>query len=162
MTIYLLRHADAEHAGGSGRDADRALSPGGHEAAEAVAAALARVAGIDRIRTSPLKRARQTAEIVAKRFPECPLEDSQALAPGNPPSAVFQEISGLGGGGVLLVGHQPQLGELLAWLLTGREDVEIPMRKAAVAKVRLSGSHPSPPGSLRWLLSSKLAAEIEG
>lgn len=139
MDIWLLRHAAAEDRADSGRDSDRALTPEGTARARAVALGLAALEpGIGRVITSPYRRARQTADAAAAALGlSGSLSESRALEPENDPQEILREVSA-GSGDVLLVGHQPHLGSLLG-LLVGGESVELPMKKAAVARVTLTG-----------------------
>ncbi len=123
LVLDLLRHGEAE-APGAGGDAARPLSAAGREA-------LARLAGLlaaegwspDRIFSSPLLRARQTAEIVREAAPNSPaVEGVEELSADGDPSAVLELLSDRAPEArhVLLVTHQPLVG-LLATLLAGGE-----------------------------------------
>lgn len=158
MELYLLRHAEAEET--SGPDADRALTRKGREVMEDVAAAFEKTAQADVILHSPLRRARETARFVADRIPRARVVKSEALLPGASVEAILSQLSEEKSNAVLLVGHQPHLGKLLAYLVTGDARVEIPLRKACVARVSFSGSTLAPPGQLRWLISPKLAERL--
>ena len=101
----------------------------------AVAKAIARLEpAFDAILVSPLVRAVETAEPVARAcgFAE-PLRESKALRPGAEPEVILEEVAKLGARNVLLVGHMPHLGRLFGRLLTGRDDVDVPLKKAALA-----------------------------
>lgn len=117
MPLFLMRHGLAE--AGDGDDFARRLTPEG-EALVARAAAGMEQSGYfpDRILTSPLVRARQTAEAVAAHF-GLEVEETDALALG----ADAQSIADLweahrDAKAPLFVGHQPELEDALA-LLTG-------------------------------------------
>ncbi len=137
--MWLLRHAAAEDRPASGRDEDRILTPEGSTRARSVALGLAAIeAGIGRVITSPYRRARQTAEAAAGALGlEGTLIESRALEPERDPVEILNELS-QGAQDVLLVGHQPHLGSLLGLLIAG-EGVQIPLKKAAVARVTLTG-----------------------
>jgi phosphohistidine phosphatase len=141
VDVWILRHAAAEDGSPSGRDEDRELTPDGARRARDVGRALAALEpGITRIVTSPYRRARQTAEAVAAALGlEGALSESRALEPDRDPEDILHEVAGgAGEGDALLVGHQPHLGELLG-LLVGGPGVEMPLKKAAVARVTLTG-----------------------
>lgn len=143
MDVWILRHAVAEDSSPSGRDEDRELTSDGARRARDVGRALAALEpGISRIVTSPYRRARQTAEAVAAALGlESALTESRALEPDRDPEDILHEVAGgsaAGEGDVLVVGHQPHLGELLG-LLVGGPGVEVPLKKAAVARVTLTG-----------------------
>ena len=60
---------------------------------------------------------------------------------------------------ILLVGHEPHLGALLGRLVSGRAGLEIPMKKAAVARLTWEGSGPA---TLRALLPAGILARLGG
>ena len=135
LVIHILRHAEAEAVSATGLDDDRRLTEAGRRRMRLVAKAIARLEpGYHAILVSSLVRAVETAEPVAHAcgFTE-PLKESKALRPGADPHAILEEISRLRAENVLLVGHMPHLGRLLGRLLTGRDDVDVPMKKAALA-----------------------------
>ena len=135
MIVHLLRHAEAEDVSPSGRDADRRLTEDGRRRARAVAKAIAALdPGYDAVLVSPLLRSRQTAEPVAEACGfKKPFVETEALSPGSDPVDVLHELARLGPGTALLVGHQPQLGRLFGFLVTGRSDLELSMKKASLA-----------------------------
>ena len=157
MEIWILRHAKAEDAGPTTPDEERELTPGGHETMRSVARAIARLEPkLDAILTSPLVRARQTAEPVARALSlEDKLIESDALVPEADPKAILREIGKRGLGRVMVVGHMPHLGRLLGYLLTGRQDTAIDIKKAALARVQFDGDAPKPPGTMTFLLTAK-------
>ena len=123
ITLDLLRHGLALPAGTAG-DQQRVLSPAGISGIEALAAHLTREAWRpDRIFSSPYARAQQSARIVAgAATPSLEVELLRALEPEREPSDVVDALTvrGVMSGHVLLVGHQPLLGQL-AGHLTGVE-----------------------------------------
>lgn len=154
-----MRHAAAEERASSGRDADRTLSEDGHRRAREVARGLAAIEpGIQLVLTSPYARARQTAEPVARALRLAGrVRETQALEPASDPEEILDEIRSEKVEGVLLVGHEPHLGSLLGRLVAGHAGLEIPMRKAAVARLSWTGSGPA---MLRALLPSKVLSRL--
>jgi len=158
-TLYLVRHAIAEVDAASGQDADRRLTPGGQRRMRRVAAGLARL-GIQpaAILTSPLVRAEETAAILAEALaPRLELDVYPRLAGGHDPREI---VAGLhrhrATGPLILVGHQPDLGHLASYLLTGAPDVvPLPFKKGAIAAIDVPGLPPQGPGVLRWFLTPK-------
>jgi phosphohistidine phosphatase len=114
MRLVLIRHAEAAP---GDPDELRALTPGGREQARRLGEQL-RAEGIvpDAILSSPLLRARQTAEGLGFGAPEA----SDALAPGATPEAVRAAVAGRGET-VIVVGHQPDCGRIVASLEGGAE-----------------------------------------
>jgi len=159
MEIWLLRHAAAEDRATSGHDSDRTLTEDGHRRAREVARGLAALEpGIELILTSPFWRARQTAEPAAQALKlSGKLRETRALEPDRDPSEILDEVRAEGVEAVLLVGHEPHLGTLLGRLVAGAPGLEIPMKKAAVARVTWSGSGA---GSLRALLPPKILGRL--
>jgi phosphohistidine phosphatase len=158
MDVWILRHAVAQDRAPSGRDEDRELTAEGTERAGAVARGLATLApSIDVILTSRYARARQTAEPCAKALGLAEPRDFPALVPGTDPSKTAKELERGGWSSVLLVGHQPHLGSLVGLLAFGDERREVPLRKAAVARVAWE---PDGKGRLEALLPSKFLERL--
>jgi len=115
MELFLIRHGIAAHGSAFRTDTERPLTPQGRERfAQAVMGLQRLEVRLDRLYHSPWLRAVETAALLR------PVLDGEAVssaALARPPSqALLQEIVGAR---VALVGHQPWLGELLTWLLTG-------------------------------------------
>ena len=158
MDLWLLRHAAAEDRAPSGRDRDRSLTSDGAQRAAEVGRGLAVLApGFAAIWTSPYRRARQTAEAAARAlgFPD-KLQEIEALEPEKDPEEVLEELRQAGEGPILLVGHQPHMGALLGLLVTG-SDLEIPLKKAAVARVEMRAARS---GTLRALLPPRVLERL--
>src|SRR6059036_2543094 len=120
MDVWLMRHAAAEDRAASGRDEDRELTAEGLARAEAVARGLAALKpSIDVVLTSPLPRARETAEAAARALGIDGPRDFPALMPGADPARTAAELARKDWESVLLVGHQPHLGSLIGLLAFG-------------------------------------------
>jgi phosphohistidine phosphatase len=127
MELILWRHAEAEDESGSG-DQARALSRKGNRQAGRMAAWLASRIGKDwRILVSPAKRTLQTVEPLGREF-----EVSEAIGTGTTAAALIR-ASGWPNGkrNVLVVGHQPTLGEVASELL-GAGDGGMSVRKGSI------------------------------
>jgi phosphohistidine phosphatase len=124
MDLILWRHADAED---GVPDLERRLTPKGRRQAERMAAWLERELPRDcRVLVSPATRAQQTA--LALNRPSATVD---ALAPGASVEDILDAAAWPDAlTSVLVVGHQPTLGEVVAFL-TG-EGGDYPIRKAAV------------------------------
>jgi phosphohistidine phosphatase len=116
VRLYLCRHA---HADPGEPDEERPLSPRGEAQAAALAASLA-AADEPPVLTlsSPLLRARQTAEAIA-RATGAGLRSDDRLAPGATLESLRDAVAGLDGP-IAIVGHQPDCSEL-ALALTGSD-----------------------------------------
>jgi phosphohistidine phosphatase len=116
MELILWRHADAED---GIHDSERKLTPKGIKQAARMAKWLrARVPPTAVILASPAKRAQQTAEAFTADFKTVPELGLAASAEGVLRAAGWPEREGL----VIIVGHQPTLGETAALLLTGAKE----------------------------------------
>jgi phosphohistidine phosphatase len=137
MLIHLLRHGDAADLASDGAhtDDERPLTKDGTEKLRRAAKIYARIIGrVDRILSSPLLRAKESAEILAAALDfERKIEESDLLVPGASPRAIVDALRGdvlEGLESVVLVGHEPHLGGTLGLLLSGSERVEIPCARA--------------------------------
>ena len=162
MNLYLLRHgiAVAGDEPGIEMDGERPLAPKGIKRMRKEAKGIRRL-GItfDAILTSPLVRARQTAEIAAEILGmESQLQEISGLAPE---SSVENLLFGLARfqnrEHLLLVGHQPLLGKTAAFLLYGkdRSSLDIELKKGSLCAIEVDGLPPDKPGTLHWLLAPK-------
>jgi phosphohistidine phosphatase len=155
--VMLLRHAIAEDAGPSRRDEDRRLTGEGRRKMREVAAAVAALElPVGAILTSPLRRARETAEILAEVLRrEDEVEVCDALAPGVDADKVFAALgTHRAASGIVLVGHEPDMGELLSTLLAGtRGLVRTTFKKAGLAGVTVAELPPRSAGVLEFLLT---------
>lgn len=164
VELYLMRHGRAAAAAGMS-DHERPLAPEGVLEIERVAAGLA-ASGVrfDRILTSPLVRAAQTARIVARAqpVPVAPEELAQ-LAGGAVPELLFRALSPAPDGArLLLVGHEPDMSGLAGLLLEEPAERAPSFAPGSIGRFRVDGLPPSRAGSLVWLLTARLAGELAG
>ena len=134
MIIYFLRHADAEDFVDS--DFARKLTPKGHDQAERVGK-FCKQNGIkpEVFLTSPLVRARQTADIVGKKTGVTPVI-ADWLACGMTPATLTEKLQPISTkSSVLLVGHEPDLSTAVSYLLGLPEPVNFPIRKASLTAI---------------------------
>lgn len=111
MRVYLVRHAEAAP---GNPDALRPLTPQGRETARRLGERLRDEAAVDAVLTSPLLRALQTAEAIAKAV-GATAEPTDLLAPGATGSDLLAATRGRGKV-VVAVGHQPDFGRIAAAL----------------------------------------------
>ena len=158
MLLLLMRHGIAEEPETwEGEDATRPLTNEGKKKTRAIAERLSTLVDeVDLIASSPLVRARQTAEIVQKAFHRAPLatwpelEDAQY-------SALVKRLKTLEIKSALLVGHEPSLGTFAARCLTGKADgFALEMKKAGVCALEVDWSTPGARAVLLWHTSPKL------
>lgn len=141
--LLLLRHGIAEERREGLAEEARALTGRGQRRTAAVVAALAeRGLRADRLLSSPLTRARQTAELALAAGLAPSLAIEAALRPGSDACAAlpgwFAALAPPGplGRRLLLVGHEPDLGDLACRLLGARPG-SVPLRKAGLAVLEL-------------------------
>ena len=147
MDLILVRHAEADDAPTGGADDERQLTGHGRKVAAAMAQGLARcVEGRTLLWTSPLPRARQTAEGVAHALEMDIDREHDAIAVGDL-DALHADWRSLARrpDTLILVGHQPHLG-LWAERLTG---VVLPIKKASVVAMHL-GAEGNLAAKLLW------------
>lgn len=168
MQLVLIRHARAEERALRKRDRTRALTVDGRRRMRRAARGLhALIPGISQIATSPLVRARQTAEIVATVC-HCPeVVPLPALAPGGTRHAVLAWLRAQPADAKLaLVGHEPDLGQLAGWLLCGARSFStkragfVQFKKGAAAHIVFTGAPVAGKGTLAWLLTTEQLSEI--
>ena len=136
MKIWILRHGEAEpHAR---RDAERELTAHGREQV-LLSAALLIGQPLDSILVSPYVRAQQTAELVRKALGfTSGLITVPWLTPESEPKFAVSKLPD--SGNVLLVSHQPFVGELISLLVHGHVRQPQPMQTASL--VELEGEWP--------------------
>jgi phosphohistidine phosphatase len=157
VKVYVVRHGEAEEQRPGAGDAERELTREGRVQFEQVVGGLAALGiELDKILTSPLVRARQTAEILARVLPGPKPVEIDALAPGGRFEAVFRALRDPGSGsGVALVGHEPALGAFVSLATAGIASDSTPLKKGGVACLKFAGE-PRPKGAiLGWLLTPK-------
>ncbi len=160
--LYLIRHGIAEERGDAWPDdAKRPLTEEGMARLRKMGRGLESLGTkFDVVLTSPLVRARQTAEIVAGAFENRPpLVVTEALAPEGGHAAVFVDLEKQSRRSrIALVGHEPGLGELAARLVGARHPLEF--KKGAVCRIDLEMLPPDGTGALRWFVPSKFLRRI--
>lgn len=136
MRLYLVRHGVAEDHTAAHDDAQRALTPQGKAKMAAASRGLRKLKmRPDLILTSPLRRAYETAAILAQELGGIKLEELAQLAGSSTPGEVLSALRAYRNlTEVALVGHQPGMGHLASLMLTGSiNGCEIEFKKGAVA-----------------------------
>jgi len=115
---------------------------------------------VDQIISSPLKRARQTASLVANELAfEAAVQTDDALRP----EAEFEQFQAMLArykkyDAVMVVGHNPSLTEFLSKSISATTGgAQIEFKKGAVARVEMSGRA----GTLDWLVTPKIARTLQ-
>jgi len=166
MRLLVVRHGIAvereEWAPRGASDDLRPLTRDGARKMRTGARALLRlVPELELIATSPLLRARQTAEIVQAAGDDLPLEETPSLRPEAAPASfgrwlrVHRELET-----VAAVGHEPQLGLLVSWFLAGGERSFIELRKGGACLVEFEALPGAGRGRLAWLASAGMLRRL--
>jgi phosphohistidine phosphatase len=165
MELLIVRHAIAfERDRHRWRDdGARPLSPAGIRRARKAAAGLKEFSKApDCVLTSPLVRARQTAQILTDVAGWPQAEEAPELSPGAPAQAVLTLLGKHRVKLVAVVGHQPGLGTLLTICLSEDgealpgEALPIEMKKNAVACVSFDGPLHAGRATLKWLATPRM------
>lgn len=161
--LYLVRHAIAEERGEAYPDDRlRPLSARGMAKFRKAAVGLGRF-GItfDRVLSSPLVRARQTAEMLAEHAGgHAEIVEAASLAPEGTYKGLMVDLEACSRfESIALVGHEPSIGALAARLVGLRAPLEF--KKGAVCRVDVDTLPPSGPGRLRWFATQKMLAHVE-
>lgn len=165
MQVYIVRHAIAAERGAAGlADEERPLTDEGIERMKLNAAGLKKLGvkpGL--ILSSPLVRARQTAAILADAFGERKVDVTPALAPSGTIEQVYAEIRRHSRcEALMLVGHQPSLGELAGALAWGSPEHYVELKKGGACALELDRLTPQPRGKLIFLLSPSILRRLAG
>lgn len=157
MELYIIRHAEAAPAadGGAQTDAERPLTPGGIQQARALAAAFrGKKIELHLVLSSPFLRARQTAEELLHDWPAPRPQFGvfEELALGGKRRKLLKALREHGVDKVAIVGHEPELGELTAFLI-GSKKLHVELDKAAVACLVCNARLNKGAGRLRWLVT---------
>ena len=161
MKLYILRHGDAgeRDAANYTSDAARPLTSKGIKRTRQLANAMRQMEiTFDVILSSPLIRAHQTAEIIARSLglekqlrlvgqlaPDHALTEVLALIESAPPKT----------GTMLLIGHEPSLSRLVSLLCTGGTNLGLTLKKGGLCRLELTEVKSGPCATLEWLLSPR-------
>jgi phosphohistidine phosphatase len=162
MRLFFLRHGIAEPGHSGLRDFDRQLTAEGRAELEDVARGMRRLkVRPDPLLSSPLVRARQTAEAVAPLL-GATVEIADELRSGASFEA-FQQLARRYGAAesLMFVGHEPDFSETAAALI-GADGEGLVLKKAGLIRVDLDGRFERGQGRLRWLLTPHQLALIGG
>ena len=166
MKLVVIRHAIAmerEEFASTGQSDDlRPLTDEGREKMKRHAAALVElVPKIDLLATSPLVRARQTAEIVARAYHIKVSDLTEALVPDAAFSTFTKWLTPHQDKEVVaVVGHEPHLSTLVTWLMAGLDESRVDLKKGGVCLLEIDGRPHRAAATLRWLLTPRQLARL--
>ena len=167
MNLYILRHGIAVEHGAPGyeNDDERPLTSKGESKVRMIAKAMkALEISFDIILSSPLVRARETAEIVAEALKaKKRLELTDTLAPQETSKPLIDHLNEQGEvDDVLLVGHEPFLSRLISLLISGNSHGSVLLKKGGFCKLSAAELKHGQCATLEWLLTPKQMALIKG
>jgi len=160
MNVYILRHGIAVEHGAAGyeNDDERPLTGKGERKMWAIARAIeALEISFDSILSSPLVRARQTAEIVAEAL-KCKkrMELTDTLSPQHSAKPLIEYLQKQRAvDDVLLVGHEPFLSQFISLLISGDSETSVLLKKGGFCKLSTDHLKHGKCATLEWLLTPK-------
>ncbi len=160
MLVYFVRHASAgQHKADPAKDEKRPLDNDGIEQSTMMGRALVALeTHVDVILSSPLKRAAQTASLIAN---ELGYEEKIVLTPALRPDANYAKFTSLiddyaSQEAIMVAGHNPNLSEFLGRLIGGGSRAGMDLKKGAVARVEVDRHR----GILHWMLTPKVVRTL--
>ena len=161
--LYLVRHGLAEERGEAWPDdTKRPLTDEGMSRLRQAAHALARL-GCRSTSCSPARscgRGRPRKSSPARSARIRPSSTSTSLAPGGSPTAIVAELEKHARRPhIAIVGHEPGIGELAAWLIGSRNPIEF--KKGGICRIDVEGGTLRGAGVLRWMLTPKILRALK-
>jgi phosphohistidine phosphatase len=160
VNLLIVRHGpagDPEAWQAEGKDDRvRPLTPKGKKEVRRASAGLARlVPELDLLATSPWTRAAQTADIVAREY-GCDVEAVEELTADHKPEDLLPWLQQhRDRQAVAVVGHEPHLGLLVGYLLTGKSVSFVDLKKGGACLIGLADAVKPGSGTLEWLLTDR-------
>jgi phosphohistidine phosphatase len=164
--VVIVRHAialDREVAAQDGIvDEARPLTAEGKKRMKKAAAGLRRlIPQIHTLASSPLLRAVQTAQVIARVYGLPESIQTEMLAPNTPPEMLLDWAQIHSADGPLaLVGHEPDLSCWVGWLLTGESRAILHLKKGGVCLLAFSGQLTAGEATLRWALTPRQLRQL--
>jgi phosphohistidine phosphatase len=161
MKLYLLRHGDAaEHGDPRYKENERPLTAKGIQRTKQLAHVLREMEiTFDAILSSPLTRARETAEIIARGLKmQDHLRFSEHLAPSGSMEELVHQVNTIRPlpKNILLVGHEPYLSGFISLLCTGGPGLPMVFKKGALCRLEFQVLNCGKCATLDWLLQPRL------
>ncbi len=155
MLLTFIRHAEASLS--AAVNFKRELTERGKQQAHQLAAFFSRLKNQPQlVLTSPVVRARQTAEAISQRLESARLLEQSWLASGMAPEIYISELRAFSQfENVLLVGHEPDLSSTIAFLLGNQNPENLKMRKASICALKIQSLGPGC-GILQYFLPPDL------
>ncbi|WP_353570168.1 phosphohistidine phosphatase SixA [Candidatus Albibeggiatoa sp. nov. BB20] len=162
MQVLIVRHGMAEDrtefATTGQADELRPLTEKGQDKTKKAAKGVRKLVPVlHRIVASPLLRAQQTATILSERYNDSQVETLKILSPRGDKQAILSYLQTYGYHleTIALVGHEPDLGELATWLLTGHQGNWLPLKKGSACLLEFTAEIQAGKANLLWYLAPK-------
>lgn len=159
MQVLVIRHAIAEERAEFAKsglpDAERPLTEFGRRRMRKNARGLRRLGPrIDVLATSPYSRAAETAQILADTLGIAAVHPVDALTPDQHPSALLEWLHRQPADAtVAVVGHEPHVGTLVTWLMSGQAEPRAELKKGGVALLEVGERAEAGRAVLQWLVT---------
>ena len=155
MKLLVVRHAIAEdreaYAASGHDDALRPLTEQGARRMKRGARGLRRlIPAIDTLVSSPFTRAFDTAEIVRREYQIERVETNRALEPTVSVADAVAALQSYSANILAIVGHEPQLGRLVTYLVSGLDRSAIELKKGSACLIEFEGILSAGAGMLIW------------
>ena len=153
MEIYLMQHGESYS---KDKDPERSLTPQGEEQIHLSAKALKKMdVNFDLIISSPKKRARQTADIIATElgYPQNGIEVTETLEPTVPAKDALSYLTSCSHKNrIFLAGHLPSLEEIASALVSDKSHLSVHFEMGGILRIDLEEPQ-AHNGNLRWFLT---------
>ena len=164
MRLYIVRHGIAVPHGTLGiSEEDRPLTSEGISKMKKAAEGLQAIKVFpEMVLSSPLPRALQTAEIIiAACGKKVPLKLFPELAPGGNRSEIYRELGKHANlENLMLVGHQPSLGEIAGEIAWGTSERYVELKKGGACALDIERIRPVPRGNLVWVITPSILRQL--
>jgi phosphohistidine phosphatase len=164
MEIFVLRHGDANSDSKKILDdSKRSLTDTGIKEIENVSRLFEEMdIEIAQIFTSPLRRAKQTAEMILKNQKKAKLVEITDLKPEGTPDEVCKKIIRQNAHAVLIVGHNPLLIDIINYITSSQKQIasNVSLKTGGLAKIKTTAIEPRLHGNLEWLLTPKMIRKV--
>lgn len=167
MQLLVVRHAiaeDQEAFAATGRDdALRPLTAVGARKMKKTARGLRTlVPSIDALLSSPYTRASETAEIIRREYGIGGVETSRALEPNAALTNLLVALEKYDQGAVAVIGHEPHLGRLVTYLVSGIERSGAELKKGGACLIEFDGPPTAGTGCLKWSVPPGALRDLAG
>lgn len=161
MRLYIVRHAEAENMPPAASDEERALTDKGRESVPPIGKLLNLLEiAPDIIWTSPVLRARQTADLLAGSLSKKPpIEELDYLGCGSDFNDLRKALKECSHEDLVIVGHMPFLGECVQYWMTGHAHPGMNVPKASCICLEARGFNRANM-NMKFMLTRKMIEQL--